>query len=249
MQVTAGTTYVAGYYAPAAHYADDSGYFSSAMNNSPLHAPASSGVYIYGNNKFPTKTYNAANYWVDPIFWATQPPDLAPPVVTTTNPINGQTSVPVTAPSFTFGKAIQASTITFSLTRRGSRRCRDHLLQRGDKHRDVHPVVQPVERHSLHSHGFGARTTTGLPMASAYSWTFTTAQPTAGRAVPMFNLAGLDTARRTVSQRPELGQGRGDIHPGDERAVSPASASTRGQATLVPTSVACGRPVAPCSDR
>jgi methionine-rich copper-binding protein CopC len=75
--VTAGTTYVAGYYAPDGHYAEDSGYFNSKVDNSPLHAPATSsggnGVYAYGNDKFPSSTYGGDNYWVDPIFTTTAP--------------------------------------------------------------------------------------------------------------------------------------------------------------------------------
>jgi hypothetical protein len=73
VQVTAGTTYVAGYYAPNGHYAVDGGYFTSAVDNSPLHAPASggtigNGLYSYGNDQFPVNSFNGTNYWVDPIF-------------------------------------------------------------------------------------------------------------------------------------------------------------------------------------
>ena len=71
--VTAGTTYVAGYYDPSGHYAEGGGYFDSAVNNSPLHAPANAGVYAYGDDKFPSGTYQGDNYWVDPIF-TTQAP-------------------------------------------------------------------------------------------------------------------------------------------------------------------------------
>jgi hypothetical protein len=71
--VTAGTTYVAGYYAPNGGYAADGGYFTSAVNNSPLHAPANAGVYAYGNDQFPSNTYNATNYWVQPLYTATSP--------------------------------------------------------------------------------------------------------------------------------------------------------------------------------
>jgi methionine-rich copper-binding protein CopC len=71
--VTAGTTYVTSYYAPNGHYADDENTFTSAIDNSPLHASATAstggnGLYIYGTNKFPTDTYLADNYWVDVVF-------------------------------------------------------------------------------------------------------------------------------------------------------------------------------------
>ena len=81
--VTAGTTYVAGYYAPNGHYAEDTGYFAAAVDNSPLHAqaktgPGGNGVYAYGVDKFPSNTYNGDNYWVDPVF-TTQAPSQGTP--------------------------------------------------------------------------------------------------------------------------------------------------------------------------
>ena len=51
VSVTAGTTYVAGYFAPKGHYSVDASGLSSAVNNPPLHAIANStspnGVYAY----------------------------------------------------------------------------------------------------------------------------------------------------------------------------------------------------------
>jgi methionine-rich copper-binding protein CopC len=184
--VTAGTTYVAGYYAPVGHYADDASTFTSAMSNSPLHAPASTaatgnGLYLYGNNKFPTKTVNAANYWVDPIFWSAQPPDLASPVVTSTNPISGQTSVPVTTPiSFTFGKAVQPSTISVSVTTTsgGVAVAGSTSYNATTNTATFTPSSSLANATSYTVSVSGAQDTTGLPMLSAYTWTFTTAQPT-----------------------------------------------------------------------
>jgi hypothetical protein len=77
--VTAGTTYVASYFAPAGGYSYDPAYFASTgVTSGPLTAPQSSavsggnGVYSYaGSPSFPNATYNAANYWVDVVF--TQP--------------------------------------------------------------------------------------------------------------------------------------------------------------------------------
>jgi len=74
--VTAGTTYVASYFAPNGGYSVNSAYFASAgVTNGPLTAPQSSavsggnGVYTYGSSlAFPNNTYNATNYWVDVVF-------------------------------------------------------------------------------------------------------------------------------------------------------------------------------------
>jgi hypothetical protein len=70
--VTAGSTYVASYYAPAGHYAYTSGFFTSPFSSpGPLHAvttPNRNGVYRYGDSMFPDQSYNATNYWVDVVF-------------------------------------------------------------------------------------------------------------------------------------------------------------------------------------
>jgi len=66
--ITAGTTYVASYHTDG-NYSDTPNYFTSPVTNEDLTAPAGNGVYSYGTNvSFPTNTYNATNYWVDPVF-------------------------------------------------------------------------------------------------------------------------------------------------------------------------------------
>ena len=79
--ITAGTTYIASYYAPNGGYSANSSEFAAAgVDNSPLHAlatgsySAGDGLYIYGNSPaFPTSSYNATNYWVDVVFTTTAP--------------------------------------------------------------------------------------------------------------------------------------------------------------------------------
>ena len=66
--VTAGTTYLVSYFAPNGHYSYDGGFFSSAVVNGNLTAPATvNDVYRYGPG-FPTNTFNQANYWVDVLY-------------------------------------------------------------------------------------------------------------------------------------------------------------------------------------
>jgi hypothetical protein len=79
--VTAGTTYVASYFAPNGSYSATAGQFAAAgYDNSPLHALASgsyaagNGLYAYsGSSAFPTSSYNSTNYWVDVVFTTTAP--------------------------------------------------------------------------------------------------------------------------------------------------------------------------------
>lgn len=71
--VTANTQYVVSYHAPTGHYSVDAGYFTNVHNYYPLSSPANStsvnGLYAYGSaTTFPTDTFNASNYWVDPVF-------------------------------------------------------------------------------------------------------------------------------------------------------------------------------------
>jgi hypothetical protein len=76
VNIAANTTYVISYLAPNGYYADDVYYAWSALNAKPLHVSGSSpGVYAYGSSAtFPTGTWNASNYWVDPVFvTASQP--------------------------------------------------------------------------------------------------------------------------------------------------------------------------------
>jgi hypothetical protein len=77
--VTAGTTYIASYFTPTGHYAFNSRAFENGgVDNPPLHAVGNgtspNGVYAYGSSsRFPTSTYNSANYWVDALYALPKP--------------------------------------------------------------------------------------------------------------------------------------------------------------------------------
>jgi hypothetical protein len=71
--VTAGTTYVASYFAPKGHYAVTSRGLDAPVDNGPLHTIADpisgNGVYAYSSaSAFPSNSYNASNYWVDVLY-------------------------------------------------------------------------------------------------------------------------------------------------------------------------------------
>jgi phosphodiesterase/alkaline phosphatase D-like protein len=80
--LTAGATYVASYKAPNGHYSVDVNFFTTALVNGPLTAPAgTNGVFQYGGG-FPNTSFNSGNYWVDPVFMTgTPPPDVTAPVI------------------------------------------------------------------------------------------------------------------------------------------------------------------------
>jgi hypothetical protein len=75
--ITAGTTYVASYYAPAGHYSSST-FDNAGVTNGPLkavpNATSPNGVYIYGAaSAFPSNTFNQTNYGVDVMFALTLP--------------------------------------------------------------------------------------------------------------------------------------------------------------------------------
>ena len=72
--VAAATTYVASYHTSSGHYSVTTGAFAGVgVDNGPLHALADGvdgpdGVYLYGTGGFPTSSFGASNYWVEPIY-------------------------------------------------------------------------------------------------------------------------------------------------------------------------------------
>jgi methionine-rich copper-binding protein CopC len=120
--IDANTTYVASYYAPQGGYASNNDYFTTqGVDAAPLHAPqdgssGSNGVYLYGASGFPVFSYRSSNYWADVEFTRTAT-DSVPPTVVARTPAPGSTTAPATtAVSAAFSEAVQASTVSMSLT-------------------------------------------------------------------------------------------------------------------------------------
>jgi hypothetical protein len=74
ISIAANTTYVISYFTPAGHYSDNSPFFTTGVDNAPLHALADgvdgpNGLYRYGSTSgFPSSTFNTSAYWVDLVF-------------------------------------------------------------------------------------------------------------------------------------------------------------------------------------
>ena len=110
VDVSAGTTYIASYYAPRGHYSATTSYFfqpgptgGNSLDSPPLHAISSNrgganGVYSYaGATTFPTATFNGEDYAVDPVFIPKLPPGPVGAVTATAGP--GSATVSFSAPS------------------------------------------------------------------------------------------------------------------------------------------------------
>lgn len=114
--ISAGTTYVASYFAPAGNYSLSAGGLSSGVDRSPLHALASAsaggnGVFVYGAGAFPAQSYGQTNYWVDVVFV-----DVTGPSLVSHSPTANAVGVEVGAViSARFNENIQPSTASMEL--------------------------------------------------------------------------------------------------------------------------------------
>jgi hypothetical protein len=113
--ITAGTTYVASYYAPNGHFSVNRSYFNAAFTSGALRVPIGGGVFRYGNSAFPNESYQNSNYWVAPVLGIPAVADSTPPTVTSTSPANGTVNVATSATvTVNFSEAMDPSTITNS---------------------------------------------------------------------------------------------------------------------------------------
>ena len=116
--VVADTTYVASYFAPAGGYSATANGLSDGAGLHPIRALAdgvdgANGLYRTRSSGFPTRTYEAANYWVDVVF---DDRDRRPPQVAATVPADGE--VGVTADSIVqvrFNEPMDGASIDMSL--------------------------------------------------------------------------------------------------------------------------------------
>ena len=163
VQISANTTYVASYYAPNGHYADDQDLFDSAAEHRRrLTAPASrytatgggNGVFNVGRPGLPhLDVTRAPSYGVDVIFDTTQPPG-APPAVTASTPYPGSSSNPVTTdPTVTFSQAGGAKHGLVHGEGLDRERGPRHDVLRQHRHgRHVHADQPAGGRHHVHRH-------------------------------------------------------------------------------------------------
>jgi methionine-rich copper-binding protein CopC len=175
--VTAGTTYVAGYYAPKGHYSYNSAFFTTAFTNGPLTAAAgSNGVYLYGSSgAFPTQTYNSTNYWVDPVF-ATSVPDTTPPSVTGSSPAPGSTGVATsTTVSATFSEAVNSSSLSFGVQASSGAVVAGSVAYNSSTFTATFTPSAALAAGTTYTVSVSAADTSGNAMQSPQTWQFTTA--------------------------------------------------------------------------
>jgi hypothetical protein len=178
--VTANTIYVASYYAPNGDYAYTGGYFTtSGVTNGSLTAPANGadggqGVYQYGTGgAFPAQSFNGTNYWVDVVFVAGST-DIAPTVVGET-PAPAATAVLTgTAVTATFNEGVQASTISFTLQDGGGKTVAGAVSYNSTTLTATFTPGAPLAPSTTYTATVSASDVAGTPMASPFTWSFTT---------------------------------------------------------------------------
>ena len=174
--ITAGTTYVASYFAPAGHYADDPNYFASGVTNGVLTALASgaaggNGVYVdAASGGFPTNTSQSDNYWVDVVF------STAPPIVIATtpgNPAGGVSLEPGIAA--TFNEAVVRNSISFGLVDSSGNPVAATLAYSAATNTATLVPNAPLALATTYTATIsGAKDQAGDVMSSPVSWSFTT---------------------------------------------------------------------------
>jgi len=122
--ITAGVTYVISYHSSTGFYSATNPFFDVAKVNGHLRALANgedgnNGIYQYSSNPtFPTSNYETSNYYVDVVFETTSQPDVTPPAVASTSPVNNAAAINVsTNITVTFNEAIDPATISGSTVR------------------------------------------------------------------------------------------------------------------------------------
>lgn len=182
--VTAGTTYVASYFAPVANAVYTVDYFGSPFVSGPLTAPGTNnGVYRAGSTGFPNLTWMAANFWVDVIF-VPAGADTTPPAVSLVSPTNGGTAVPVSSVvSATFNEAMQSASLTastFTLRNASNQLVTATVSYNTSNLTATLTPASPLATNTVYTARLtggstGVKDAAGNPLTADYTWSFTTA--------------------------------------------------------------------------
>jgi hypothetical protein len=177
--LTVGATYVVSYYAPNGHYSADGQFFNTPWTVDPLTGVGgNNGVYNYGSDTFPSSAFGNTNYWVDPIFQTGTVPDVTAPAVESSTPIPTASSVVtnVTATA-TFSKPVNSSSIVFTVKDALANAVTGAVTYNSATKVATFTPSAALARGVTYTATVSASDTVGNAMATPYSWTFTTMQP------------------------------------------------------------------------
>ncbi len=116
--ITANKVYVATFYSSAGDYSSTDNFFTTDYVNGYLTGLANAtgkenGVYRLGSPGFPSSFYQASNFWVDPIFNTSVPPDVTAPLIVSHTPSTNAQLVPLNnSVIVTFNEAIDPLSVS-----------------------------------------------------------------------------------------------------------------------------------------
>ena len=203
--ISANTTYVASYHAPVGRYSADSGYFAAAADSPPLRALANgedggNGLYLYGSGGFPTQTWNSSNYWVDVVFQQTLGADTTPPTVTSVSPALGAANVSTGATvTAVFSEAMDATTVdasTFLLRNSAGALVAaavtyDSATRTATLDPNAALITGTTYTARVLGGAAGVTDLAGNPLASDYTWSFTTGTGGASQTYSIWGVSGV----------------------------------------------------------
>ncbi len=202
--VVAGTTYVVSYLAPSGRYSADSGFFAQPWTNTPLSSPvggaAGNGLYSYGGDQFPTSSFGSANYWVDAVFQPGSHPDTTPPRLSSSNPVDGETSVPPTARlTAVLSEPVDEATLRFSLTTSAGTPVSGVVAYDAANRTATFTPSQPLARATDHRLAIRASDPAGNAPTADQTWGFRTALPSSSPGICPCSIWTDDTVPQTVT--------------------------------------------------
>jgi hypothetical protein len=178
--VTAGQTYVVSYTAPNGHYAAADSYWSyRGKTAGPLTTVGGfgaqpAGVYNTTAGSFPSDDFQQANYYVDAVFTTT---DTSPLTATNQTPLPGSTSVPTsTVISAVLSKPITTSSLSFAVKNAQNTAVSGTVGYDPTSRTASFTPTAPLAAATTYTVTLAATDTSGTPLTSGQSWTFTTAE-------------------------------------------------------------------------
>ena len=187
--ITAGTTYIVSYHSSQGYYSVTGNFFANSVVNGPLTAPAdatgaNNGVYVYsGTPAFPNLTWDKENYYVDVVLNTVVTPDVTPPAVLSTSPVNNATGVGTGAGiTAVFSEALTAASVsaTTVFVNNGVLSVPAVVSYTAGSQNVVITPSSPLSANTVYTVTLKGGTTgikdlANIAMVNDYTWSFTTA--------------------------------------------------------------------------
>ncbi|KQR12190.1 DUF4082 domain-containing protein [Cellulomonas sp. Leaf334] len=204
VEVTAGTTYVVSYTAPAGHYAmQDDAFWYRGVSAPPLLVAGgfgASGAGTFGApGTFPAESFRSTHYFVDVVYSSV---DTTPLTISGQSPLGGSTSVPVGSPvSVVLSKAVTAGSVAMTLTAQGGSAVAGTTSYDATTRRATFTPSAALGASTVYTASVSA-SANGAGITGPSTWSFTTAAPPqvpGGRTVSFYD----DSAVPATLQDPD----------------------------------------------